>query len=66
MIKGATTFINEFTKEEKQKCECGAIHPIHHNQCWSCGRGMKAFENVIDWNKVEGINRTYEETGGEE
>lgn len=60
MIIDATIFINKFTGETKQKCVCGAIHPIHHKQCWSCGRGMKGFEEK-DWNDVEGINRTFED-----
>jgi len=40
MIKGATTFINEHTGEKKQKCVCGAKHPLHHFAC-ECGIGKE-------------------------
>lgn len=49
MIPGATTFKNKYTGEFKQRCECGAIHPVHHFMCMSCGKKQKskaAFQEV--------------------
>lgn len=75
MIKGATTFINKFTGETKQKCVCDSVHPIHHKVCFSCGRGQKIKSNYQEkfdkfmgkdkinefWNAIEGVNRTRED-----
>lgn len=54
MVPNATTFINKYTGETKQKCICGAKLPLHYNVHLGCEGKPE------DWNDAEGINRTFE------
>lgn len=46
MIKGATTFVNKWTGEIKQKCVCGASLPLRYNVHLGC-KGKKVLSPVI-------------------